>query len=262
MASSYFYVLLKCANNFASCFQQWQDSVASFKRIEELSNFKTQASGDLKVEDIRQISIEELTFPLSLSSNQQHMVFKNFCFTFKTATTYAIVGKNGSGKSTLLKLITGLYDSGNAVKYNNQVLGKIDRDLLLSEIVSSVPQHINTLPQTVGECITENIGSEALQKLLKTNDCELPLYAKSIEEHLDSRCESLSGGELRKLHLWIAFNKPYQVLILDEPTTGLDTAAKKTLCDHLSQNHKNSLIIVMTHDDDIVASCNEIIAID
>lgn len=261
MVSSYFSVLIGCAKGFVGYFQQWQDSSASFGRIVEILELRARAFGNSTIENLREVTVEDLSFSFTGGRSQSTNIFQNFSCGFKPSTTYAIVGENGSGKSTFLKLLTGLYDPGTSLKYNRTPVNALDRTKLLSAVVSTVPQHPVTSRQTVHDYIIEELGSDLAQHLLlKTQWSELSSYAKSVKQLLDVKCNSLSGGELRKVLLWVAVNKPHQLLILDEPTTGLDKQAREALCSYLMHSlASDRIIIVMTHDDDVIDACCEVV---
>ena len=70
--------------------------------------------------------------------------------------------------------------------------------------------------------------------------------------NIDKSCENLSGGELRKINLWMALHKKSDVLILDEPTIELDKSSKEELFEYLKNRIQNKLLIVLTHDKELM----------
>ncbi len=154
-----------------------------------------------------------------------------------------LVGPNGAGKSTLLTVLLGL---------QKPTSGTIKRDKNLT--IGYVPQFINrdrTLPITVSEFIAfapKRITSEnARQALFKT------LRIEHLSQHF---LVDISGGELRRVLLARALlNKP-QLLVLDEPTAGIDVNGQVSFYDMLAElkaQYQFSVLIV-SHDMHLVMS--------
>ena len=70
----------------------------------------------------------------------------------------------------------------------------------------------------------------------------------SVKELLGKRCSALSGGELRRVYLWSAISRKSSVLVLDEPTTGLDAVSRAELAAYVKRNKQSQLIIIVSHD--------------
>lgn len=253
MVSAYFSMLLGCAKYFMGIFQQCQDASASFDRMSEMAEYESRPSGSRIVEKIETLSVSNLRFSFN-GENGEKIVFRNLSCAFRPCTTYAIVGENGSGKSTLLKLLTGLYDPGDAIAYNGISLNCLDRETFLTKTASVVPQQLYVSPGTVRNYIEECLGDDSIPRLLGSGRSELAQYSDQVSQLLDEQCNTLSGGELRKLSLWIAANRSHQILILDEPSTGLDAHAKEALCKYVRKNSARNIIILMTHDKDLILS--------
>lgn len=245
MVSSYFSLLFGYTKKFMGCFQQWQDASASMDRISEINNLPVTKSGSLTPFGVDELRIKDLQFSYS-NKEFANRVFNGFDFTFKKSKLYAIVGENGSGKSTFFKLLTNLYESSESIYLNGIELGMIEKRYLLSSIIAAVPQKLNAMPITV----REQLKNKAVRT--EGNSVCLASFLKEMSNNLDKKCTSLSGGELRKLFLWVAVNRPHQILILDEPTTGLDRTAKQDLCSFLESGCRDKIVIVMTHDEDLI----------
>lgn len=132
---------------------------------------------------------------------------------------YAILGPNGSGKTTLIKCILGMaIPNEGIIRINDEeVRGRY-----------KYRQEINYLPQIAN--FPGNIKVKELLHMIKDlrqkpgNESEL-IALFHLEPHLDKKLGTLSGGSKQKVNLVLAlmFNSP--LLVLDEPTTGLDPAA-------------------------------------
>ena len=154
----------------------------------------------------------------------------------------AILGPNGCGKTTLLKCVLGMVipDSGT-IKFDlENVIGKFD----YRKTLSYMPQLIN---------FPENLKLFELFDLIKnirnvkTNDKEL-IEKFGLESSLDKKISSLSGGTKQKANIVVAFMNDSPVIILDEPTTGLDPLALLTLKNLIKEEkEKGKLILVTSH---------------
>ena len=145
----------------------------------------------------------------------------------------ALLGPNGAGKSTLFQLLTGLFiaDSGTIYIDGNDIstnpipalsaLGTVFQqstlDLDLS-IIAQLKFHARLYGisrRGIGEKITD-----ALTRL-------------SLQESKDARCRTLSGGNRRKVELARALLHDPKILLMDEPTVGLDPASRKLILDYV-----------------------------
>lgn len=160
-----------------------------------------------------------------------------------------LLGLNGEGKSTLIKIILGILsqDSGE-VKRNFEI--KSDVGVMLQEI--SMPEKMK-----VYEWLD-------MVKRFSTN-------SKSVESVLDSvnlrtvknkSCDSLSGGQQRRVQFATAIINNPKVLILDEPTVGMDVVSKKAFWETLNtfSFSKDLTIILISHDmEEVSEFCNRVL---
>lgn len=160
-----------------------------------------------------------------------------------------LLGLNGEGKSTLIKIILGILsqDSGE-VKRNFEI--KSDVGVMLQEI--SMPEKMK-----VYEWLD-------MVKRFSTN-------SKSVESVLDSvnlrtvknkYCDSLSGGQQRRVQFATAVINNPKVLILDEPTVGMDVVSKKAFWETLNtfSFSKDLTIILISHDmEEVSEFCNRVL---
>lgn len=157
--------------------------------------------------------------------------------------SYALIGPNGSGKTTLIKSILGLVipTSGDIV-FDGE---SIKRDWKYREKIGYMPQ-IGHYPDNmrIGQLIDmmKNIrqGNPKLDEDL--------IDAFKLYKMYDKRMHALSGGTRQKVSAALAFLFNVPVLILDEPTAGLDPVAAEILKDKiLYEKHKGKLIIITSH---------------
>lgn len=155
----------------------------------------------------------------------------------------ALIGPNGCGKTTLIKIILGMVipDTGNIFMNNQSIL----KDELYKKQIGYMPQ-IGRYPQnmTIGQIIK-------MIKGIRNSDTELDfdLYnAYDLDSLLDKKMSTLSGGTMQKVSAVLAFMFNPAILILDEPTAGLDPIAAEILKLKInSEKQKGKLIIITSH---------------
>lgn len=157
--------------------------------------------------------------------------------------SYALIGPNGSGKTTLIKSILGLVipTSGDIV-FDGE---SIKRDWKYREKIGYMPQ-IGHYPDNmrIGQLI------DMMKNIRQGNpklDEEL-IDSFKLYKMYDKRMHALSGGTRQKVSAALAFLFNVPVLILDEPTAGLDPVAAEILKEKiLHEKHKGKLIIITSH---------------
>lgn len=261
MINSYFSLMLKSVKYFANIYKSYQDASSSYSRVTEFLQTPEMSNGNMEITQIQTIDIDKLSYRFT-SQNGELKLFNDLSYSMAKGNVYAIVGANGSGKSTLLKILAGLYESENALYINNHPLFHINMDVVRQELYSIVPQKLLVPSGTVQSYLAETLAvpKQSVSATLE-GSCELKSYAESIMLLLDNECKTLSGGELRKLHLWLAVNKRSNVLFLDEPSTGLDEKSKEDLIDYLRGDPLHRIIVVMTHDSDMIKAADHILKI-
>ena len=162
---------------------------------------------------------------------------------------FAILGPNGSGKTTLIKSILGMVipQAGDILINGENVKGKFD-----------YRRNIDYLPQIAQ--FPENLTVTELIRMIKNHrnksakDGELISLFK-LEPFLDKKLGNLSGGTKQKVNLVLTFMFDSPLLILDEPTTGLDPVSLIHLKDLLrNEKAKGKTILITTHIMDFVES--------
>ena len=170
-------------------------------------------------------------------------VLKDVSISCKSGQCIALIGPNGCGKTTLIKSILGMVlpDSGTMEFNEKSVFG----DFLYRERIGYMPQ-IGRYPDTmtIGEII------EMVKKIRNSKETldEDLYHAFGIEKMLHKQMRTLSGGTTQKISAVLAFLFNPDVLILDEPTAGLDPLASELLKDKIiKEKEKGKLIIITSH---------------
>lgn len=176
-----------------------------------------------------------------------YIVLRDVSLAVERGELVAVIGPNGAGKSTLLKTIISLLRarSGNISFRNEDITNASSREIVRRG-VSYVPQGAGTFPQMT---VYENI--EAGAYVMNDNKIISARMAKSLElfprlqERLYQRAYTLSGGERQMLLLARALMMDPQLILLDEPSLGLDPKMQITLYDTLNRIHNLGKAILL-----------------
>ena len=186
---------------------------------------------------------------LSLYGNKRgkNEALKNVSFSVKSGEIVALLGQNGAGKSTLLKILVGylLPDSGEITIFGKKYADS--REQILSHI-GYVPENSLLYPEM---SVYDFLKLSAdLKQLTKEDFIE---NAKELIEKLDlkqvitQKNSTLSKGYRKRVEIAAALlNKP-DILILDEPTEGLDPNQKEIVRNFLKEYSKRNTVIISTH---------------
>jgi zinc transport system ATP-binding protein len=165
-----------------------------------------------------------------------------------------IVGPNGSGKSTLLKLILGLI---KPQKGEIKLFGKDIRQFRDRHKIGFVSQKANSFnsgfPATVYEVVASGLTKKiGLLRFFNKNDAEKIKKAVSsvgMEKFLDRNIGELSGGQQQRVFIARALVSDPELLILDEPTVGVDAENVQSFYEMLEKLNKDGITLLMvTHD--------------
>ena len=159
----------------------------------------------------------------------------------KKGHSIAFIGPNGCGKTTLIKCILGLnvVESGDILVNGNSV----KNDFLYREKIGYMPQ-IGKYPEnmTIGQTIKMIQNN---RKNIENLDTEL-LEAFELPKLYDKKMSTLSGGTTQKVSAVLAFMFHPEIIILDEPTAGLDPLASEILKNKIIKERKNGKLIIIT----------------
>lgn len=176
------------------------------------------------------------------------LVIKDLSLSIHPSEIFGIIGKSGAGKSTLLKMLIGFYgvDSGKITFHDKDIT---KNQTLIKQVVGFCTQENSFYPELT---VLENLfyygrlyGLSSVE--IKKRSKEL-LDIVGIHGSKDSVAHSLSGGMKRRLDFAIAQVHHPHLLILDEPTTGLDPLTEKKIWDLIRDLASRGIsIVVISH---------------
>ena len=185
---------------------------------------------------------------LSKTYDNGTQALKGIDLSVENGDFYALLGPNGAGKTTAIGIISSLVNkTGGEVS----VFGhSIDRELEAAKsCIGIVPQEVNlNLWETVGNIVSNQAGYYGLAGQLKKQRVETYLRELRLWDRRNDVARSLSGGMKRRLMIARALVHEPRLLILDEPTAGVDIEIRRSMWDFLRQiNEDGTTIILTTH---------------
>ncbi|WP_118986319.1 heme ABC transporter ATP-binding protein/permease CydC [Photorhabdus sp. CRCIA-P01] len=193
--------------------------------------------------DIKNISF---TYP-----DQSMAVLKNISLCLKAGEHIALLGKTGCGKSTLLQLLTRAWDTDSgSICLNQYPITAYDESTLRS-MISVVSQRVHVFSHTLRQNLllakpnaTDNeletvLKQVGLSNLLETNE--------GLNCWMGEGGRQLSGGEQRRLGIARALLHSAPLMLLDEPTEGLDADTEQQILSLLRQHCQHKSLIIVTH---------------
>lgn len=182
-------------------------------------------------------------------------IIKNVSFDIHCKEITMIIGKNGAGKSTLLKALLDEIDHTGKVEFYDEKNNKNEKIK-----IGYVPQHVNierNMPTTVYDMFASYISNKPVWIFKNKElyeDIKKHLKVFGADELIDKRVGNLSGGELQRVLLSIATTPIPNLLILDEPVSGVDINGTKEFYEILKKlKEKYDLsILLVSHDLDLV----------
>jgi ABC-2 type transport system ATP-binding protein len=159
---------------------------------------------------------------------------------------FALLGPNGAGKSTIIGVISTLINkSGGSV----EVFGRsVDTHIYETKLdLGVVPQEINFSQfEKVKDIVLTQAGYYGLPRKLAKERCEKYLKKLGLWEKRSERSRSLSGGMKRRLMIARALVHEPRLLILDEPTAGVDIELRRSMWNFLAEINANGTTIILT----------------
>ena len=183
-------------------------------------------------------------------------------FSVQPGEVLGFLGPNGAGKSTTMRMITGfLTPSGGAVKVAGADVGAdpIAAKRRIGYLPEGAPLYPDMTPRTLLEFIAEVRGVPASERKARIEKVVAQVHIAGV---LDQRIDTLSKGFKRRVGLAQAIVHDPEILILDEPTDGLDPNQKHEVRQLIEEMSQDKVIILSTHIlEEVEAVCSRAIII-
>ncbi len=217
------------------------------KIIDETSSPSSLAPSPLRMPPEIFIDNVSFTYPKKFSPTLREVSLK-----FKAGKVTALIGESGAGKSTLLKLLAGLLKpTAGEIFWNDLPTSRMEKKSRLSKI-SYVPQAPHLFETTLIKNFTmfNELDAAQLQKFLGA------LNLSTLD--LNSP-QKLSRGQLQRLGLIRALLKDAPIILLDEPTAGLDELTEQKVLALIKEISLRKTIIIATHRAAVIESADEVL---
>ncbi|MDF9830043.1 efflux RND transporter permease subunit [Parabacteroides sp. PF5-6] len=202
------------------------------------------------------------SIPLIGKQRKPFKALRGVSFTIRTGM-FGLLGPNGAGKSTLMRIVCGILEQSYGSIWINGLDTRVYREELQS-LIGFLPQEFGTYENMSS---TEFLDYQAILKGITDADTrrgriEYVLKAVHMYERKDDKIGSFSGGMKQRIGIALILLHLPRILIVDEPTAGLDPRERIRFRNLLVELSKERIVIFSTHIiEDIASSCNQVVVI-
>ena len=247
---------IKSIFNIIPDFYQNSLYISEFKEI--IESKKSESDNDCLNNSpflLDSLKLENISF-----SFKSRRIIDNFNYEFQNNKIYLIQGKNGAGKSTLLNIICGLYKTACGDIYINGVIKAEQKWLKENVNIMFQDGQLYALPLIYNIIMRPIQNKDADEKLVwdlldkvgiasKIQKLPLTIYTP-ISNELDDYGTSFSGGEMQKILLARSLANTKLINIYDEVSNAMDVESKKDAVKLIRKYNKNTITIVVSHDNE------------
>ncbi|MDP4094372.1 MAG: ABC transporter ATP-binding protein [Bacillota bacterium] len=172
----------------------------------------------------------------------------NISFSINKGEIFGLLGPNGAGKSTFISILTTISrpSSGDIIVSGFSASRQSDK---IKKIIGYVPQDIALYPMLSG---MDNLkfwaGMYGLKGSTKKERIKEVLSVVGLEDRIRDRVDTYSGGMKRRLNIAVSLLHHPEVLVMDEPTVGVDVKSRKLIFDAVKKlKEKNTTVIFTSH---------------
>ncbi len=210
------------------------------------------------------IKIRDLTYQYP---DQAHPALYKINLDIKAGEHIGLIGKTGAGKSTLSDILVGMINPNEGKTYLDSFTYDSIADTELKRSVGYVPQNGHFFNGSMQDNITmghDNISQEDLERAIHMSGLDLVMSqtAEGLDMNVGESGKRLSGGQKQALSLARAFVRNPQILIFDEPTTGMDNALEARVTNSIKTFIKDKTFIMITHRTSLLPLVSRLILLD
>lgn len=231
------------------------------ERLAELTSLPLEPQGSpVRLDGSLGVRISHVSFSYQGNSRQ---ILNDFTYDFRPGSLTAIVGETGVGKSTLIKLILALIrpDEGEITVYNGNEEVAVSPQTRCN--LSYVPQGNTLFSGTIRDNLligNQHATEEDMRQALHTAVAD---FVFSLPAGLDTVCgeqgTGLSEGQAQRIAIARGLLRPGNVLLLDEPSSALDSQTERELLERLSAEVNGKTVVLITHREKIAGLCSEVV---
>ena len=215
---------------------------------------------DLK--EVSCIDVENVNFAYG-----EEQILSDVCLSVKKGEILGIHGRSGSGKSTLLKLLMRFYDpKSGSIKINGETLPNINTRSLRDNM-AYITQQTYIFNETIEENIRLARRDATLEEIMEAaKKASIHDFILSLPEGYQTKMTELGGnlsdGEKQRIGIARAFLHNAPIILLDEPTSNLDSLNEAMILKSLLNVKAEKLIILVSHRQSTMAICDQVIGIE
>jgi ATP-binding cassette subfamily C protein CydC len=235
----------------ASAFQHLGQVITSATRVGQLINQKPEVTFPINGAAQTSKVVLQVT-GLSFTYPQQPLpVLQNISLSLAAGEHIALLGRTGCGKSTFLQLLTRAWDTTQGIiTLNGEPLENYD-ETTLRQMMTMISQRVHIFSSTLREnlLLACSTASDAQLKavLEQVGLANLLDNSEGLNAWMGDGGRPLSGGEQRRVGIARALLHPAPLLLLDEPTEGLDAGTEQQILALIRQHFQYKSLIIVTH---------------
>ncbi len=246
-------------------FQHLGQVVASALRITQITGQQPEVQFSTAASDVPEQLALRLADVSFAYDGQAQPALDHINLTIPAGAHVAVLGRTGCGKSTLLQLLTRAWDPAQGqILFNDTPLAAMSEPAL-RKTVSVVPQRVHLFSATLRDNLllaAPGAADDALSAMLEKVGLHKLLDDEGLNSWLGEGGRQLSGGELRRLAIARALLHNAPLMLLDEPTEGLDATTERQILDLLEKEMQGKTVLMVTHRLRGLADFDQIIVMD
>lgn len=246
-------------------FQHLGQVVASALRITQITGQQPEVQFSTAASEVPEQLALRLTDVTFAYDGQAQPALNHINLTIPAGAHVAVLGRTGCGKSTLLQLLTRAWDPAQGqILFNDTPLTGISEPAL-RKTVGVVPQRVHLFSATLRDNLllaAPGAADEVLSAMLEKVGLHKLLEDEGLNSWLGEGGRQLSGGELRRLAIARALLHNAPLMLLDEPTEGLDATTERQILDLLEKEMQGKTVLMVTHRLRGLADFDQIIVMD